>query len=88
MQKIELEEYNQAIIKFKEECKAKKIQSERNYADEYWGLLRKGEKMPEEIFLHFMNKLYSNDTNIGDKMTEQRYFEKLKETFNDFGLVE
>lgn len=88
MVKVESEEYNLAIIKFKEECKVKKLQSEKDYADKYWGLLRKGEKMPEEIFLHFMNKLYSNDTNIGDKMTEQRYFEKLKETFNDFGLVE
>ena len=35
-----------------------------------------------------MDKLYSNDIKIGDKMTQQRYFEKLKETFKDFGLLD
>lgn len=79
------ENFIQQIVK---ESACRRFLNEKELADKIWNKIGLPGKMPNEIFVDFIQKLYSEDVKQGERRTLERYLKIFKETLAAFGYIE
>lgn len=84
---VSTERFEQGIQWMIKETAHKRLLNEKEKADTIWKQLNlPGNSMPNEIFISFIEKLYSEDSKQGDRKTNERYVELFNETLQSFGF--
>lgn len=82
------ERFSQGVNHMIKETAHKRLLNEKEKADTMWrGIGLPGEGMPMEIFVLFIQRLYSEECKQGDRKTRERYVELFNETLQSFGYV-
>jgi len=76
-----------AMLRMAEEAAFSRLCNEKAFADSIWQEIGFEGSMPDEIFIAFIQRLYSEDVKPGDKRTPERYIQIFNETLVSFGFI-
>jgi len=83
--KVDNNVFENAMSRMVKETAHMRLHNEKAMADVIWQKLGLEGSMPDEIFVVFVQKLYSEESKQGDRKTPERYVEIFNETMESFG---